>query len=171
MYSSKSKLYRNVNHFLLKFPIQILNKFMKELSGKLSRIYFLQSLIYFCVCNCPIAEDQIFIVDCSRNVQNLVHFTRRWLPNHCLQMVHEFFKWLRNDMVRRCDCGCKWSWFSISQWTWRINKCDVMICYWLEWLYSGFTIWITKGHDKFCWFHDSESETTLLVVVGWFSHW
>jgi hypothetical protein len=47
MYSLDSKLYRNVNHFMRKFPISLINKFMKELHGFLSYIYLLQSSIAY----------------------------------------------------------------------------------------------------------------------------
>jgi hypothetical protein len=59
MYSIESTLYRNINHFLRKFPIQLLSKFLKELDGILNYIYLLQSSIQECACNLPIREDQV----------------------------------------------------------------------------------------------------------------
>jgi hypothetical protein len=48
MYSAKSRLYKNVNRLLRRFPIQILGKFMKELQDLVSYIYLLQSSINYC---------------------------------------------------------------------------------------------------------------------------
>jgi hypothetical protein len=45
LYSIQSALYFNINHFLRKFPINLIRKFMKELGGVLSYIYLLQSSI------------------------------------------------------------------------------------------------------------------------------
>jgi hypothetical protein len=59
MYSIESSLYRNVNHFLRKFPIQILSKFLKELDGMLRYIYLLQSSIHDYAFKHSIAEGQV----------------------------------------------------------------------------------------------------------------
>jgi hypothetical protein len=45
MYSTESALYRNVNHFLRSFPIDLVSKFEKELGGIVSYINLLQSAI------------------------------------------------------------------------------------------------------------------------------
>jgi hypothetical protein len=45
MYSIESSLYRNINHFLRRFPVEIASKLMKELDGMLCYIYLLQSSI------------------------------------------------------------------------------------------------------------------------------
>jgi hypothetical protein len=47
MYSIECSLYKNVNHFLRCFPIQIISKFMKELAGLLHYTYLLQSSIEY----------------------------------------------------------------------------------------------------------------------------
>jgi hypothetical protein len=59
MYSIESPLYRNVNHFLRCFPIQVLGKFMKELRGVLSYIYLLQSSIDYCSRIQPFTESLV----------------------------------------------------------------------------------------------------------------
>jgi hypothetical protein len=57
LYSYQSSLYRNVNQFLRKFPIQILLKFIKELHGILGYIYLLQLSIEYCAYKSPITAD------------------------------------------------------------------------------------------------------------------
>jgi hypothetical protein len=48
MYSSESSLYKNVNHLLRCFPIQLIDKFMKEVGPIPRYIYVLQSPIEYC---------------------------------------------------------------------------------------------------------------------------
>jgi hypothetical protein len=45
MYTIESSLFKNVNHFLRRFPIEIVDKFMSEVGGIVRYIYLLQSSI------------------------------------------------------------------------------------------------------------------------------
>jgi hypothetical protein len=75
--SIESSLYKNVNHFLRCFPIQVLGKFMKELRGVLSYIYLLQSSIDIVHAFNILLNRGLFIEVCDRMAQNLLHFTSR----------------------------------------------------------------------------------------------
>jgi hypothetical protein len=57
MYSKESGLYRNVNHFLRRFPIGLVSKFESELSGILSYTALLQSSIEQSALATPLTDE------------------------------------------------------------------------------------------------------------------
>jgi hypothetical protein len=59
MYTVQSSLFENVNHFLRRFPIEILGKFMSELGGIVRYIYLLQSSIECYSQSHPLESDVI----------------------------------------------------------------------------------------------------------------
>jgi hypothetical protein len=59
MYTIECSLYKNVNHFLRCFPINIIGKFMNELKGILHYIYLLQSSLEYCSYHHPLSKDVI----------------------------------------------------------------------------------------------------------------
>jgi hypothetical protein len=71
LYSINSSLYRNVNHFLRCFPIEIVSKFEKELRGTLHFIYLLQSSIEYRSWNEPLSETVIVYRGMSSNGSKL----------------------------------------------------------------------------------------------------
>lgn len=107
--------------------------------------------------------------------------------NRCLERIHKYIKghWMHdaqlcsisnryfvwNYTVRGCYCGFNWLLFSNPDRARSIDSCDVRVCDWFNWLYSGSTIATGSDHSWFNEFHDSKSETTLSVVVVWFWHW
>jgi hypothetical protein len=59
MYTAHSSLFQNVNHFLRRFPVEILDKFMGELRGILRYVHLLQSSIEYHSQNNPFVSDII----------------------------------------------------------------------------------------------------------------
>jgi hypothetical protein len=59
MYTIDSSLYQNVNHFLRRFPISMIAKFITELRGLLLYVYLLQSSIECLSCSEPLCENLI----------------------------------------------------------------------------------------------------------------
>jgi hypothetical protein len=56
MYTIECSLYKTMNHFLRCFPIKLVGKFVRELSGILHYIYLLQSSLEYCSRKDPLAN-------------------------------------------------------------------------------------------------------------------
>jgi hypothetical protein len=72
MYSIECSLYKNVNHFMRCFPLVMVSKFMKELSGILHYIYLLESSIDYFSRIQPLTSDMIVYRGIRKNGRMLM---------------------------------------------------------------------------------------------------
>jgi hypothetical protein len=86
MYTIESSLFKNVNHFLRCFPMNIVNKFLGELRGIVRYIYLLQSSIYYC-------SSRMFPIAASRRVYRGIEEGRSALLPLYESMIGDVIVW------------------------------------------------------------------------------